>query len=264
MMGDKSFLDQFGDVDSSNRSRVAVLAGGADGPSENALNGKGQMHPKTSRQDYKQLLSRIIKAYRSPVIQAYCKLRFNIININILHMLALCLRGKRTVLDLGCGFGLFGCYFSALYPEVSYHGLDMDLGRINMANQAAASLGLSNAAFHQVDARQLSLEGQFDAIMMIDLLHHVDDESKQRLLTECVQRLAPGGRLVIKDVTTHPFPKLAFTWALDVIMTRGFDMWYWSEDKFDPTLRKHFNRVDTFPISDWLPYPHIIYLCENM
>jgi cyclopropane fatty-acyl-phospholipid synthase-like methyltransferase len=135
-----------------------------------------------------------------------------IININILHMLALCFRGRRRVLDIGC----------------------------------------------------VSMEDKFDAIMMIDLMHHINDESKEQLLATCAGRLNDGGRLIIKDVTTRPFLKLVFTWALDVLVTQGFDMWYWSEDTFYPTLGDRFNRVDTFPISDWLPYPHIIYLCENM
>jgi len=214
--------------------------------------------------DYKRHLSHIIEAYDSTIIRAYSKVRFAIININILHILGLCLRNKRRVLDVGCGFGLFGCYFSTLYPEIEYRGYDMDANRIAMANRAAARLGLRNASFFHGDARQLRLDDQFDAIMMIDLLHHIDDAAKTQLLATCAEHLASGGRLIIKDVTTHPFFKIAFTWALDVLMTRGFEMWYCDERQVAGALQKHFTRVDTFPIADWMPYPHIVYLCENM
>lgn len=216
-----------------------------------------------SHHDYKQFLSRIVKAYDSSVIRAYCKVRFTIMNINILHILSLCLRGKHRVLDVGCGFGLFGCYFSALYPEISYVGYDLDARRVEMASRAAKHLGLRNAMFHCGDARQLSIDEQFDAVLMVDLLHHINADAKQKLLTTCAEHLAPDGRLIIKDVTTHPFLKIGFTWALDVLMTRGLEMWYWNEQTFCEVLERHFNRVDTFPISDWLPYPHIVYLCEN-
>jgi 2-polyprenyl-3-methyl-5-hydroxy-6-metoxy-1,4-benzoquinol methylase len=212
---------------------------------------------------YKEFLSHIIGVYDSSVIRAYCRVRFTIININILHILALCLRGKRRVLDVGCGFGLFGCYFSALYPEITYCGIDINPKRIALANQAAARLGLRNATFLQGDARELSLSDQFDAVMMIDLLHHLQDGSKQALLTACASHLAADGRLIIKDVTTHPFHELAFTWALDVLMTRGLEMWYWNEEKFHTLLNGLFRRVDTLPITDWMPYPHVIYLCED-
>jgi SAM-dependent methyltransferase len=213
---------------------------------------------------HKQFIGRIIQAYDSTLIRAYSRVRFTIININILHILALCLRGQRRVLDVGCGFGLFGCYFSALYPEISYCGYDVNPQRIAMARRAADRLGLRNASFHCQDARGLSLRDEFDAVLLIDLLHHLDDTAKSALLETCAARLSPAGRLIVKDVTTHPVGKLAFTWALDVLMTRSLAMWYWDEDQFHTAFRRYFDRMDTFPITDWMPYPHIVYLCENV
>jgi 2-polyprenyl-3-methyl-5-hydroxy-6-metoxy-1,4-benzoquinol methylase len=213
--------------------------------------------------DYKKFLSKIVDAYDSTVIRAYSKARFTIININILQMLGLCLRGKRRILDVGCGFGLFGCYFSAMYPEITYCGYDLNQQRINTARRAAAKLGLQNVSFHCSDARELKIDDEYDAVMMVDLLHHIDNDAKHNLLEICASHLADDGRLIIKDVTTHPFPKIAFTWALDVLMTRGFEMWYWNEKRFYQELSQHFNRVEMYPIVDWLPYPHVIYLCEN-
>jgi 2-polyprenyl-3-methyl-5-hydroxy-6-metoxy-1,4-benzoquinol methylase len=212
---------------------------------------------------YHRFLNHIVSVYDDRVIRSYCKVRFSIININILDMLALCLRGKRRVLDIGCGFGLFGCYFSALNSNLKYRGIDINSKRIQTARQAAERLGLENIEFDGLDARELEIDDQYDAILMIDLLHHIDDQAKSRLLTQCIQHLTPGGRLIIKDVTTHPTYQLAFTWALDVLMTRGFEMWYWDEQRFFTELGQHFSRVETYPIRDWMPYPHIIYLCEK-
>lgn len=216
------------------------------------------------RYDHHKLLSCIVDTYDSFLVRMYCKARFLIININILHILALCLRGKTRVLDIGCGFGLFGCYFSALNPEISYTGYDLNPRRIEMAKKAASRLGLKNATFHCSDARELKIEDQFDAIMMVDLMHHINDDTKQKLVETCAAHLADDGKLVVKDVTTHPSLKIVFTWALDVLMTRSFDMWYWGEQKFHSLFTQHFDRVDTFPLTDWLPYPHIVYLCENL
>lgn len=216
------------------------------------------------RHDFKRLLRRIVDAYDSPLIRGYSKVRFTIININILHILALCIRERRRVLDLGCGFGLFGCYFSAIYPDIVYHGYDLNAERVAMANRAARRLGLTNATFFQGDARTLQPEGEFDAILMIDLMHHLEDSVKHKLLDVCALHLAPGGRLILKEITTHPPHELAFTWALDALMTRSFDMWYWGEEQFHATLRRHFERVDILPIADWLPYPHVVYLGEGL
>lgn len=212
---------------------------------------------------YRELMRRIIRAYDSPVVRAYSHVRFTIININILHILGLCLRGKRRVLDIGCGFGLFGCYFSAIYPDMAYHGYDVNGGRIDMARLAAQRLGLTNTTFTVGDARTAALPSEYDAIITLDLFHHIDDAAKRRLIEDCAAHLSPGGRLIIKDVTRRPVHKLAFTWALDALMTRSNDMWYWSERTFHDALSRFFVRTDTYPIADWLPYPHIVYLSEK-
>jgi 2-polyprenyl-3-methyl-5-hydroxy-6-metoxy-1,4-benzoquinol methylase len=212
---------------------------------------------------YRRLLRRIIRAYDSTIVRAYCVVRFRIINLNMLHILSLCLRGKSRVLEVGCGFGLFGCYFAARDSRVRWHGLDLNPGRIEMARAAAARLGLTNTKFAVADAREtLELEERFDAVVMMDLLHHIPDHSKRQLLDAVLSRLAPGGVLIIKDVTRRPRWKMAFTWLLDVAMTQGFDMWYWSPTQFRQAIDERFE-MEAYPINDLLPYPHIVYVVSE-
>lgn len=238
-----------------------IVAASADLPETTDLSHARSLN--ANPYDYREFLSKIVDAYDSSIIRAYCKARFTIININILQMLALCLRGKGRILDIGCGFGLFGCYFATMYPEIQYTGFDTNEQRIEQANRAASRLGLTNVRFNCGDARDLRITGTYDAVLLVDLLHHINDEEKAKLLKSCSLSLVPNGRLIIKEVTTHPFPKIAFTWILDVLMTRGFDMWFWDETRFYELLSETFDRVEMYPIIDWLPYPHIIYLCEN-
>lgn len=214
--------------------------------------------------DYRRLLRRIIAAYDSLLVRAYCVIRFQIINLNMLHVLSLCLREKRRVLEIGCGFGLFGCYFAAKDNRVEWTGLDLDAGRIDMARKASERLGITNTRFAVADAREhLKLNERFDAIVMMDLLHHIPDEAKRQLLHTVLDRLAPDGVLIIKDVTRRPWWKMAFTWILDVLMTRSFDMWYWNPDEFRKVIDGRFG-METYPIHDWLPYPHIVYMINDM
>jgi len=214
----------------------------------------------TDHFDQRAALQRIINAYDGPVARAYCYARFQIIDINMLHILALCMKGKARILEIGCGFGLFGCYFASRWPEIRYHGLDINSRRIEMARQAASRLGLSNVRFDYGDAAtNLAVDGEYDAVLMMDLLHHLPDSAKRSLLDAVVPRLSRGGRLIIKEVTRRPAWKMGFTWFLDVLMTRGLDMWYWDPPQMraavDPALS-----LETYPITDWLPYPHIVYL----
>jgi 2-polyprenyl-3-methyl-5-hydroxy-6-metoxy-1,4-benzoquinol methylase len=211
-------------------------------------------------EDQRATLTDIIHVYDRVIVRAYCVVRFVIININMLHILTLCMRGKRRILEVGSGFGLFGCYFASRWPDIVYHGIDVDAGRVKMAQAAAQRLGLSNARFVCGDATgALELEDQYDAVVMMDLLHHLPDPAKRKLLDATTARLRPGGHLIIKDVTRKPAWKMAFTWLLDVLMTRGFDMWYWDRRQFREAVDPSF-ALETYPISDWLPYPHVVYL----
>lgn len=213
--------------------------------------------------EHSTLVRRIIRAYESPVARAYGRVRFTILNVNILAVLCLCLRGRPSVLDIGCGFGLLGCYLAHRFPNLAYTGLDLDAGRIQMAKRAAESLHLRNVRSECRDARELKLEQEFDAIVLVDCLHHLPDATKVELLRVCYQHLVGGGALVLKEVTRRPWPKLLFTWVLDVLVTRGFEMWYWSEDRFLAELSKVGYIPEIYPLTDWLPYPHILYLCRK-
>lgn len=214
----------------------------------------------SGHREHRTLLRRIIAAYDSRIVRWYCTIRFLIININMLHILRLCMRGKARVLEIGCGFGLFGCYFAARNPDIEYHGIDLSGNRIAMAQRAASRLKLANATFVQGDACDtLALDDQYDIVVMMDLMHHIPDEGKRNLISQVLPRLHPQGRLIIKDIAKEPWWKLGFTWLLDVLMTRGFDMWYWAPEEFRTLVDDGFG-MEIYPISDWLPYPHVVYL----
>lgn len=210
----------------------------------------------------RELLRRIIRSYDSRVVRWYCSARFLIININILHILGLCLRGRTRVLDVGCGFGLFGCYFALRYPHLRYHGIDISSGRIAAAQQTAERLGLTNVRFECRDARSLTLDDEYDAAIMLDLMHHLPLEGKRHILEVLTHRLSPRGCIIIKDVLRRPAWRLFFTWVLDVIMTRGFDMWYWDTRQFREAVGSEFT-LESYPIADWLPYPHVVHYFER-
>lgn len=69
--------------------------------------------------------------------------------------------------------------------------------------------------------------------------------------------------LIVKEVTTRPFLKMGYTWVLDVLVTRGFRMWYWNEAQSADQLERAGYRAEILPINDWLPYPHVLYYCQK-
>ncbi|RYG53936.1 class I SAM-dependent methyltransferase, partial [bacterium] len=156
----------------------------------------------------------------------------------------------------------FSLYFAASYPGRTIHGFDLNPRRIEMAQRSADRLGLKNVTFHAEDAVQWKSRGSFDAAYMLDIVHHVPRNAVPRLISELRSNMAPDGVLIIKDVADRPAYKAAFTWALDKAMDFRTPVHYWSMESLTDLLRKASLRVFAHEMVDYLPYPHVIYVCR--
>lgn len=93
----------------------------------------------------------------------------------------------RRVLDVGCGEGGLVAILAAHADEVI--GVDADAGMRERAARRCAEL--PNVSIAGGD--WTCLEGEFDAITMIAVLHHLDID---RALSDVRRMLAPGGRFL--------------------------------------------------------------------
>jgi 2-polyprenyl-3-methyl-5-hydroxy-6-metoxy-1,4-benzoquinol methylase len=204
----------------------------------------------------------IVRAYDDPIIRAYCSVRFRILRQRFLDEIGQYLPAEGPVLDIGCGFGLFSLYYAATGPRRFLRGLDVNGRRIRMARQAAARLGIENVAYEESDARDFKGDGAFAAAYMLDIVHHVPPAAVPPLLAALRRAIAPGGRLLVKDVDTRPAAKRWFTWALDKAMAPRTPVHYWSAEALTAALESHRFRVWRHLMVDVLPYPHVLYICE--
>jgi len=120
-------------------------------------------------------LATIIRSYRNLIIRMYCHIRFRIIPLRFLQEMVQYIPRRGTVLDLGCGFGLFTLYYAKSCPDVHFTGIDLSRRRIQAAKRSARKLNLTNVSFVCQDAREYTRESgqRFDAVMTLDLLHHI-------------------------------------------------------------------------------------------
>ena len=160
----------------------------------------------------------VIRAYDDPVVRAYCWGRFWILRQRFLDEIGQYLPASGTVLDIGCGFGLFSLYYAATGAGRLVRGVDLNRRRIGMARRAAMRLGLENVVYEEGDARDFKGDTVVDAAYMLDIVHHVPRDAVPPLLRQLHRAVAPGGLLLVKDVDTRPAPKRWFTWALDKAM----------------------------------------------
>jgi 2-polyprenyl-3-methyl-5-hydroxy-6-metoxy-1,4-benzoquinol methylase len=207
-------------------------------------------------------LRKIREVYDSRLIRAYVWARFTIIHIDILDLMDRLLPKEGKILDMGCGFGLFSLFLALRSPERRLFGVDLSARRIEAARGAAKRLGLENVRFETADVRDYRVEGDWDGIFTLDLLHHVPPSSRRDFLKICRERLVEAGVLVIKDVTTRPRWKAAFTWVLDQLVGGPCRVWYQDHEAQASELREFGFRVDYRRLSDRLPYPHVVFRCQ--
>jgi SAM-dependent methyltransferase len=108
---------------------------------------------------------------------------------------------RSHVLDAGCGPGLVAA--KLLERGLDVTGVDLSAEMIQRARARCASFG---SRAHLVQGSWLdhdaTLEGPFDAAISRYVLHHVADPAQ--FLDAQLERLKPGGVVVLSDHTTDP------------------------------------------------------------
>lgn len=101
------------------------------------------------------------------------------------------------LLDVGCGLGLLGHYLHACSLLHGYLGIDHDERKIDAGQAAAAALGDALQFRHADVAGLPDVRGH---VALLDVLHYLPAARQPVLLAALAGRLAPGGRLVIRNV----------------------------------------------------------------
>ncbi len=107
-------------------------------------------------------------------------------------------RGSR-VLDVGCGGGLWLVLLRDSGRLSSGIGFDSSKQAIELAKQVDPKSGVS-LEFRHLPAQADWPAGEFDAVSIIDVLHHVPPPVAPALFRNAFARLRPGGLLIYKDI----------------------------------------------------------------
>ncbi len=205
-------------------------------------------------------LSRIVRAYDDPIVRAYCRARFMILRQRFLFEIGQYLPRSGRVVDVGCGFGLFALYFAIRIPTIHLQGFDLSEYRIQLARRAARRLGVENVEFHVGDATRFQIDQPIAAAYMLDLIHHVPEQSVKPLVATIAANLGADGRLLLKDIESSRSYKLVFTWLLDKLMDYRTPVRYWTPEEVQSMLESVGFEVYRHRMIDYLPYPHILYV----
>jgi len=193
------------------------------------------------------------------VERAYSMVRFSILRSKLLSVMDLLLTDEGRILDVGCGFGLFAAYFGQTQPRRSIVGVDPDARRIRLARRVSERLGLRGHSFDVGDVRDVALRGPFDAAYVLDVMHHLPRDDQRGVLLRLRDALAPGGMLLVKDITTEPRAGLLFTELLDRAMVGLHEpLAYRHHREWGDMLDELGFKVRMVRVPDVLPYPHVV------
>ena len=112
------------------------------------------------------------------------------------------------ILDLGTGHGLFLLHLHTEAPGRSLVGVDIDAEKIDVARTAAAACG---ARVELVAGTAAEVpDGPWDAVTVLDVLYLLPAAEQEGLLRRAAAELAPGGVLVVKEMSRSP--RWKFRW----------------------------------------------------
>ena len=120
-----------------------------------------------------------------------------------------------SVLDAGCGAGLFLALLAGTVPEIRGVGFDASGPAIDMAESMAKRVR-ADLRFIRLDVAEPWPEGRFDVVSLVDVLHHVPASEQKRVVEQAIEKVKPGGVLLYKDMANHP--------ALPALMNRLHDL----------------------------------------
>ncbi|MEZ4752291.1 MAG: class I SAM-dependent methyltransferase [Bdellovibrionota bacterium] len=100
----------------------------------------------------------------------------------------------KSIIDLGCGKGVFTFELARRYPNASVVGIDLDEAQIEINNKIARKQGIKNLRFEVRDILNHGYEQCFDLAVSVDNLEHIENDVEA--IKKIRSALRPGGTFV--------------------------------------------------------------------
>ena len=113
----------------------------------------------------------------------------------------------KTIVDIGCGYGVPSCWLIEWYPEARVFGIEPAVGRVRVAAVALGERGeISRGSAPDIPA----VSRPVDLAVMFDMVHYLKDDHLLLTLQRLNEKLRPGGRLVVRAAIP---PQRRFPWS---------------------------------------------------
>ena len=121
-------------------------------------------------------------------------------------------RNYKTVVDLGSGEGLLSAILKSYNPGINFICLDLNLEYLSFIEENNFILNLNTL---DKDILNVSDLPHSDIYMLNDMLHHISRNNHEVFLFNLIQRVNPGGMILVRDVRK--------SMSLDYFLTKIID-----------------------------------------
>ncbi len=122
----------------------------------------------------------------------------------------------KTIVDIGCGYGVPGCWCLEQFENAHLYGIDPDLERVRVASIAAGTRGTITDGFAPA---MPDIPHNADIILVLDMLHYLDDETASTLFQKSFRILEDNG-LIITRYVSKPAMAPSWSWRLEDFRVR--------------------------------------------
>lgn len=179
--------------------------------------------------------------YKGPVLEWYCRVKMSMENNYRLFESLLPKKGKIT--DVGCGYGFLSLMLAKMSKQREVTGIDYDEEKINIADNCHGKT--NKMKFVTADVTEYDFENS-DAFVINDVLHYLLPQKQVVVIEKCIDRLNPGGTLIIRDGDTSQTKKHKLTRLTEFFsVNSGFNkakeagLHFFSSETVKNTLKKY-------------------------
>lgn len=132
--------------------------------------------------------------YKGPVLEWYMRIKTKMErNYEDFHRM---LPEKGDIMDIGCGYGFMSYMLHFVAPERNILGVDHDEEKIAVAQHCY--IRNEQVQFRAADITTFDIPEK-DAFVMLDVLHYLQPEQQASLIRRCMDKLRPGGIIIVRD-----------------------------------------------------------------
>lgn len=154
-------------------------------------------------------------------------------------------------------------------PERKVYGIDLDETKIDWAQKTIGNR--KNIKFEVSDLNSLKIP-EVDAIILYDVMHHIEEKAQLNILKECYEKLSVEGRFILKENDVVPKWKLFVSYFIEMValglnITLSKKILFRSRKEWVELLMKHKYEIihqEHIKTLYGIFVPHSLFICKKV